>query len=238
MAKKDEIPPEHHLQSGGYIREWILGANDGVVSLFTLVAGMTGAAISNKIIVIAGLATLVGASISMGLGTYISTKSENEYYQQEIERERYEIENMPDKERDELVEFYEKKGFKGKLLKQVVDTIAADKEVTLREMLKEELGVKEEDFKNPKFVGLFTSIAFVIGALPPLVPYFFYATAQASLIPSAILSLIFVFTAGALRTLLTGKKWWKSGIEMMAVGIIAAAVTYYLGMAVGVNGAG
>ncbi len=242
MPKKnviiEEVPPEHHVLSGGYIREWILGANDGVVSVFTLVAGMTGAAVSNKIIIIAGLATVVGASISMGLGTYISTKSENEYYQQEIARERYEIEEMPDKERQELVEFYEKKGFKGKLLKQVVDTIFADKEVTLQEMLKEEIGVTEEDFKNPRLVGLFTSGAFVIGALPPILPYFFYTEAHPALVISAALSLAFVFTAGALRTLLTGKKWWKSGIEMVLVGVVAATITYYLGMLVGVSGLG
>ena len=187
QKKKEETPPEHHSQSGGYIREWILGMNDGVVSLFTLVAGMTGAAITNNIIIIAGLATVVGASISMGLGTYISTKSENEFYEREIDREKYEIKHMPEKEREELVEFYQRKGFKGKILKQIVDTIAKDKDVMLQEMVNEELKFANADFKKPKLVGLYTSVAFVLGSLPPLLPYLFAKTAQSALVASAIL---------------------------------------------------
>src|SRR3989338_2363842 len=107
---------EQHIKSGSYIREFILGFNDGLVSTFSLVAGVTGANVANRIVIIASLAGLAAGSTSMGLNNYISSKSQIEFYKSEIEREKYEIETLPELEREEIVEIYKSKGFKGKIL--------------------------------------------------------------------------------------------------------------------------
>ena len=201
---------EHHVQQGGYIREVIYGFNDGIVSNFALIAGMAGAAVQNTIVVLVGLAGLVAGSISMGLGAYISTKSENEYYKNETEVEKWEIENMPEKEKEELIDIMERWGFKGKDLNDIVKHFFKNKKAQLKVMLSEEIGVPPEE-KPAWVVGLTTFGVFVIGAILPVIPFLFVENVPSALKLSAIFSLLCIFTVGGMKTLITGKSWWKSG---------------------------
>src|SRR3989344_6405514 len=112
---------EEHIQSGNNMRDFILGFNDGLVSIFSLVAGVAGANVSSKIVLLAGLAGLAAGATSMGLNNYISYKSQIEFYKNEIAREKNEIDEVPERERDEIMALYKKKGFKGKELDMVVN---------------------------------------------------------------------------------------------------------------------
>jgi len=220
---------EEHIKGGSYIREFILGFNDGLVSIFSLVTGVVGAAVSNKIVILAGVAGLAAGATSMGLNNYISSKSQTEFYKSEVERERKEIENVPKREREEIVAVYKLKGFEGKLLKQVVDKITSDKKRWLKVMMEEELGLFGDDFENPYKIALITGISFIFGALIPIAPYLFISNISSGLIYSAIASILGLFIVGSAKTMITKKNWLKSGAEMVMVGVLAAAASYSIG---------
>src|SRR3989338_8363014 len=209
---------EEHIKGGSYIREFILGFNDGLVSIFSLVTGVVGAAVSNKIVILAGVAGLAAGATSMGLNNYISSKSQTEFYKSEVERERKEI-----------VAVYKSKGFEGKLLKQVVNKITSDKKTWLKVMVEEELGLFGGDFENPYKIALITGISFIFGALIPIAPYLFISNVSSGLLYSAIASILGLFIVGSAKTMITKKNWLKSGFEMVMVGVLAAAASYSIG---------
>jgi predicted membrane protein (TIGR00267 family) len=231
--KEDDKIPEPHLKSGKYIRDVVFGANDGLVSILALVAGVAGGITNNKIILLAGIAGTIAGAISMALGAYISTKSHREYVQSEIKRERWEIDNVPEKEKKELYDFYSKKGFKGKDLDRVVEVISSNKEIMLDVMIRDELGLDTEP-NNPLIAGILAGIAFLIGSLPPIIPFLF-ETSNALLI-AIIGSLIGLFILGALKTIITKKNPLMLGLESIIVGGVAMAITYYVGTLFGVAG--
>ena len=220
---------EEHIKGGSYIREFILGFNDGLVSIFSLVTGVVGAAVSSKIVILAGLAGLTAGATSMGLNNYISSKSQTEFYKSEVERERKEIEKVPKREREEIVAVYKSKGFEGKLLKQVVNKITSDKKTWLKVMVEEELGLFGGDFENPYKIALITGISFIFGALIPIAPYLFISNVSSGLLYSAIASILGLFIVGSAKTMITKKNWLKSGAEMVMVGVLAAGAAYFIG---------
>ena len=220
---------EEHIKGGSYIREFILGFNDGLVSIFSLVTGVVGAAVSSKIVILAGLAGLTAGATSMGLNNYISSKSQTEFYKSEVERERKEIENIPEREKAEIEAVYKLKGFEGKLLKQVVNKITSDKKLWLKVMMEEELGLFGDDFENPYKIALITGISFIFGALIPIAPYLFISNVSSGLLYSAIASILGLFIVGSAKTMITKKNWLKSGFEMVMVGVLAAGAAYFIG---------
>ena len=219
---------EQHVKSGSYIRELIFGFNDGLVSVFALVSGIAGAALSSNIILLTGIAGLTAGAVSMALGAYISSKSQIEYYNSEIKREKEEIEKYPEVETEEIRQLYKLKGFKGQNLETVVKIITSDKKIWLKVMMEEELGLVQGKFDNPKIVAVIMGVAFVVGATLPIIPYFFMETV-AALPLSAVLSLAGLFAIGSLKTIITKMSWLKSGAEMVGIGILSAAATYTIG---------
>ncbi len=219
----------HNHGRGNFIRELIFGFNDGLVTILALTAGMASAISNNAIIILAAMIAALGGAVSMALGSYISTKSQSEVYRREMDVEKREIEETPNLERKEIEEIYKKKGFKGKQLKMVVDVITSNKKVWLDTMMKDELGLAELSFKNPIKSGLVMLAAFIIGSMIPVSSYFFLAPSLAVL-PSITISLAGLFLIGAAKSRITGRSWLKSGIEILVVGAIAAAVGYYIGV--------
>jgi predicted membrane protein (TIGR00267 family) len=168
----------------------------------------------------------------MGFGAYLSTKSEREFYQREIARERLEIETAPENERDEMRQIYRSKGFSDNEVEMVVARVTANRELWLKVMMMEELGLIEERFDNPLKVGLLIGVASFVGAFLPILPYFFLElrwafTASVGLAASAL------FATGAGKTLLTRKAWWSSGLEMMGIGLLVAVAGYGIGHVLG-----
>lgn len=230
MEKNKFVHPETHDLSTTkeFLREIVFGFNDGLVSIFGLTAGLVGAYSSNSLVAIAGIVGAIAAAISMGLGTYISTKSQKEVYDHEIEREKMEIEEVPDIERQEIREIYSAKGFKGKLLEQIVKQITSDKKVWLKVMMEEELGFGKVLFKDPVKAAFIIFVAFIFAAAIPILPYLLFKTNMA-FAASVIFSCLGLFIAGSQKGRLTNVNWIKSGAEMFAVGAFASGSSYLIG---------
>ncbi|MBB6479298.1 VIT1/CCC1 transporter family protein [Spirochaeta isovalerica] len=223
-----------HLQGGELIRQVTFGMNDGVVSIFALLAGMAGAGQEPKIILITLLAATVAGALSMSAGEFISSKSEADYYNHEIEQESLEIKLCPEIEKDELRKIYKEKGFEGELLEQIVDHLSQDRDRWVREMVNDELGVTEieqgADFKSVIII----FFSFILGACFPTLPYVFMISFPVE--PFFIFKIATavtvggLFLAGALKKFVTGVNWLKSGVEMLIVGFFAFTVSYAIGL--------
>ncbi|MBI5392454.1 VIT1/CCC1 transporter family protein [Candidatus Woesearchaeota archaeon] len=223
---------EVHVKSGHYIRDVVFGANDGLVSIVALVTGVAGGVANNKIVLLAGIAGAIAGAISMGLGSYISNKSQIDFFKSEIEKEKRELDEEPEKEMEELKEIYTKKGFKGKDLEKVTKIISSNKRVMLDVMIKEELGL-DVDFNNPAIAGVLSGIFFIFGSLVPVLPFFFNTSMALTI--SIIASLVGLFILGALKTLVVRQNPFKLGLESVIVGGIAMVITYYIGSLFGVT---
>jgi VIT1/CCC1 family predicted Fe2+/Mn2+ transporter len=228
-----EKASEQHLQeSGTYIGEAVYGALDGIVTTFAVVAGVAGANLSAGIVLVLGFANLVGDGLSMGVGSYLSTKSRREYERSERQRERWEIDNYPDGEIHEVREIYARKGFEGEDLDRAVAVITSDKDVWVETMMNEELGIVEER-GHPFFNGLSTFLSFIFAGFIPLLFFVvglaFPEMAKYSFQMSVLLTAIALFAVGSLRVLVTQTNWFRSGLEMLVVGGAAAAGAYMIG---------
>jgi vacuolar iron transporter family protein len=219
-----------HKRGGGWIGDAIYGANDGLGAVFGIVSGVAGAtAGSSNIVLISGLAGMLASALSMGSGAYLATKSEREIYQAELDRERREIEEDPEEEREELALMYQLKGFTEEEAQTLASRLSERPEQFLQTLAHEELGLSEESFPNPAVSALSAAVSTGIGAFIPIIPFFFLSGIPA-IIWAAAISLAAHFAVGAAKTLVTGRSVWASGTEMTVVGAIEAAITYSLGL--------
>jgi predicted membrane protein (TIGR00267 family) len=229
LTTKNFHAEEWHTAKGRILREVIFGCNDGLVTTLGFLAGVTGSIVQKDVILLAGLAEIVAGAFSMSTGAYISSKSQREFYEMEIRRERREIEEDPQHEMDEIRQIYAERGFSDEEIDILVKRITSDKDLWLRFMLREELGLGDEAFSNPVRIGAIMGFSFLIGSFFPLAPYFFFPPGTA-LVISSIVSLGFLFALGAWKTKITKMNWLKSGFEMLAVGTGCAAVGYAVGL--------
>ncbi len=222
---------EEHIVGGGKIRSIILGLNDGLISTFTLLVGVAAASfaggVGTNIIILTGIAAMVSGAVSMGLGEYISSKSEYKYIKNEIKKEKAEIELFPEEEKQEVKNYFEKMGLEGNTLDACVDSITNKKETWLNFLVKSELGLDEPE--SPLIGALLTFIAFVIGSLIPQIPYFL-SIGFISLVFSSVVSFSSLFIVGALKTKITGERKIKGALEMLIIGIIAFCISYLIGL--------
>lgn len=228
-----EEEPYHKLNQGKYIGPVIYGASDGIVTTFAVVAGVAGAQLDPKIVLILGFANLFADGFSMAVGNYLSEKSERDYIKSERERETWEVENFPEYERKEIEEIYKRKGVRGETLKKIVDVITSDKRLWVDTMMTEELGLVEDEGASPFKSALVTFLSFVIVGFMPLVAYVFSSFvqffAQQPFLSACILTAITLFVVGAFRQIVTDVKWYIGGFEMLLVGGASAFVAYFVG---------
>ena len=219
---------EAHLTSFN-LPEIILGGQDGLVNVLGVILGVAAATVSSKIIIVAGLAATFAESISMAAVAYTSKIAEADYYQSELEREEWEIENVPEGEREEIRALYENYGFKGKVLAEIVSKITSDKEIWLKMMMEQELKLEPVDRKQALPAAFIVGISAFIGSLIPLTAFFFLPVKQ-SIIVSLIASAITLFVVGYYKAKQTlGRHLFKQGIEMAIIGMASAAVGYLVG---------
>lgn len=185
-----------------------------------------------RFILVAGIAGAFTGAMSMGCSAYISSKSQSEFFLAEINRERKEIREMPDREKEEVRKIYRAKGFSGEELEMVTNRITSNKSVWLRCMMEEELGLIVENFDVPWVVGLVTAVSYALSAFFPIIPYALMPPSKAFLW-SAVLSVLVLFLLGAGKTKLTHLSPWKSGFEMMIIGLLSALVGYGVGCLAG-----
>lgn len=217
-----------------YLRDFVYGAIDGAVTTFAVVAGVIGAKLSPGVIVILGVANLFADGFSMAISNFLGTKAEQQLREKMRKAERDHINRYPAGEREEIRQIFAAKGFAGEDLDRAVKTITSDVDRWVDTMLTDELGVSLQG-PNPYRAAWSTFIAFVvIGSLPLLV--FIYEVALAVQIESAfawssLLTGIAFFIIGAVKSQFIGHKWWTSGLETLAIGAIAAAMAYGVGVA-------
>ena len=216
------------------IRPVIFGMNDALVSEIALVAGLAGAVLSSNIIILAGITEAVAGAISMSVGTYISSKSKVEYYEGEIDEEKKKILLNPILVRKEIEKIYKRKGFKGKDLKNIVNIICSNKNHCLKELVEGDLGLVKKRFDKPKKEAVAMGVSYAISSMFPLIPFFFISsngilTQQSALIVSLFITATVLFFAGVYKTKFTGGNWLKSGLEMVAIGLITSAIGYLIG---------
>ena len=215
-----------------YIAEFVYGGIDGVITTFAVVAGSAGAELAVPIVLILGFANLIADGFAMSVGSYFSAKSENESYDKHKAVEYWEIENLRDKEVEEIREIYEAKGFEGDLLKQVVDVITSDDEVWVDTMMKEELEMIKDD-RPPWKRGLVTFIAFNLVGFIPLSAYafagFIDASASDLFVVSSFSTAVALALIGTLKGLVTEQSLIKGIIETVFLGGIAATIAFFVG---------
>ena len=222
-----------HGRGGGWVSDAIYGANDGLGAVFGIVSGVAGATDNaQRYVLIAGLAGMLASALSMGAGAYLAVKSEREVHEAEIARERAEIEENPEEEKEEMSLFYQLQGFTPEESDRMAQRLSEDPEQMVRVMSQTELGLSEEHFRSPWISAASAALSTAIGAFIPIIPFFFM-TGLPAVIAAFIISLVAHFAIGAAKSLITIRSWWASGAEMTIVGIIEAAVTYGLGLAFG-----
>lgn len=225
----------HRSVGGNALRAAVLGGNDGLVSNFSLVMGIAGASSGQKEVLLTGLAGLLAGALSMALGEWISVKSSQELFENQMELEKEELEINPEGEEKELALIYMSKGITEAEAKRMAADIIKDKDRAHEVLIKEELGINAEDLKGSAMEAAITSfILFAVGAIIPVIPFFFTGGTSA-IIFSAAFSAIGLFIIGAAITLFTGKNVWYSGMRQVLFGLSAAAITFFIGKLIGVN---
>lgn len=218
----------HKKESGGWLGDAIYGVNDGLGALFGIIAGVAGYTQADQTILVSGMFGALASTLSMGAGAWLATKSENELMDAELYAERREIDENPEHEMEELALMYELKGFSGEDAMRIAQQIASDKEQFLTTMAQEELGIHETSRGKPWSSALFGGVSTLVGAVIPLMPFFFMHGTPA-LILAAIVSIVAHFVVGALKSRVTVRGWWISGLEMTLVGVIVGGASYGLG---------
>jgi VIT1/CCC1 family predicted Fe2+/Mn2+ transporter len=226
----DPITHEHSDVTGGWLRPAVFGASDGLVSNFALIAGVAGGGSDSNAVLLAGLAGLAAGAFSMAAGEYISVRSQAEQALAEIETERVELERRPQAEQRELAAMYVAKGLDPALAAEVARQLSRDPTTALQVHVREELGLTVGDLPSATLAAASSFAAFALGALLPVLPYLFGATA---IWPAALLTLLGLFLCGAFVTRLTPRQWWYGGSRQVLVGAVAAVVTYGFGSLVG-----
>lgn len=224
----------HRSVGGNAIRAAVLGGNDGLLSIFSLVMGISGATGGNHSVMLAGIAGLLAGALSMALGEWISVKSSQELYENQMAIEMEELETNPEGEEKELALIYMAKGIPEEQAKTMSAEIMKDKTHAHAVLVKEELGINAEELKGSAMeAALYSFLLFTIGGSIPVLP-FILTTGVHAIVLSIVMSTVGLFLIGAAITLFTGKNLWYSGIRQIIFGLIAAAITFGIGDLIGV----
>ena len=226
-------PIEKHSKAASLFREFILGGQDGLVNVLGIILGLAVATKDIKIVIIGGLAAAFAESVSMGAVAYTSTKAQSDYYDSEKKREKMEVKTVPDIERKEVYDIYYKRGFRGKLLDDVVKKITSDEKMWVDVMMKEELELNKE-FVSPLKAAIIVFFAALVGSFIPLMTFFFLPI-NSAVIYSLIISSVALFVTGAIEGKLTVGRWFSKGIQLMIIGMLAALVGFIVGKLTGYN---
>jgi VIT1/CCC1 family predicted Fe2+/Mn2+ transporter len=227
-----ELHHSHRDVTGGWLRPATFGVMDGLVSNFALVAGVVGGGATGHSVVLTGLAGLAAGACSMATGEFTSVSSQIELTQAEIDAEKRELAAHPEDELRELTLMYEDKGLRPELAAEVAEALTADPDVAWRVHVREELGVDPDDLPSPWVAAGSSFLAFAIGALLPLLPFVLGAS---SVLPALLVSAVALLVTGGLIAKLTARPAWYGGGRQLLMGGLSAAVTYGIGLLVGVG---
>ena len=226
----------HRSGGGGTLRASVFGVSDGLVSNASLVMGFAGAQAEGKFVLLAGVAGLLAGAFSMGTGEYVSMRAQRELFERQIELEREELAAAPDEERAELALIYRAKGLSREQAEITAAQLMANPEIALDTLVREELGLDPSQLGSPWGAAIGSFVAFGLGAIVPVVPFFFSQTTSVLVVGiAAAMSAVTLFGIGAALSLFTGRSPWKSGARQLALGVAAALATFGIGRLVGVS---
>jgi VIT1/CCC1 family predicted Fe2+/Mn2+ transporter len=217
---------EHH-RTTNWLRDVILGGQDGLVNILGIILGVIAGGGSKTVLLAAGFAAAITESISMGAVGYTSSVSQRDYYSAERAREAAEIDTMPEAERQEIREIYATKGFAGDLLERVVDTITANRESWLATMMDEELHLRPVPTADILRSAVVITVATLIGHLIPILPFVWLRRTPA-LIMAVALSALVLFGVGVYSAVSLAGNWRTSGLKMLAIGLGAAGIGFLI----------
>ena len=226
---------QHGSESSQFIGNMVYGGLDGIISIFAVVSGVAGASLTSGVLLILGVANLLGDGLSMGIGAFLSMKSEKEYYSKERERETWEAENFPEGEKSELIAIYKNQGYPKKDAEKLVEIQTRDQNRWVDAMMVNELGMIKDE-RKPINAAFMTFGAFIFFGLLPLLVYLVDITFQTHLtmtnmfLISILLSGLSLFGLGAAKYFITRRNPLVSGLEMLIVGGLAASVAYLIGV--------
>ena len=219
-----------HRSGGGWISGAIYGANDGLAAVFGIVAGVSGATGGSSSVLTAGLAGAVASALSMATGAFLAERSEQEVAAANVERERQEIAEHPEEEKEELSLFYQLKGIDEATANQLAERMAEHPDAMLRALAAEEFGGVAGGSGDPAQAALAAGVSTGLGAIVPVIP-FMIGTGSAAIVAAALISLVAHFLVGAAKSLVTLRRWWSAGLEMTLAGVVVGGATYVIGLA-------
>ncbi len=217
---------EEHMQSSDLLRDVVIGMSDGLTVPFALAAGLSGVVPNSSLIVIAGIAEIAAGSIAMGLGGYLAGKTESDHYKSEVRREYEEVENVPEKEKQEVKDFFKEIGLSEDVQQKATDEIALDKKRWVDFMMKYELGLDEPDPKRATKSALNIGLSYIAGGIIPLSPYMFIANAASALKVSVVATLICLFIFGYFKSRITGVAPLVGALKVTMIGALAAGAAF------------
>jgi predicted membrane protein (TIGR00267 family) len=217
-----------HIRGRGLISSSALGLADGLI---TNIAFLTGFAevVDIGLVRLAGLAAVLAGTVSMFFGGVLAARSEFDLYRADSRREAYEIENEREEELMELKELYAAKGLTDQEAEMVVSRVSGHKDRFLEDMLVNELHIHDSNLQNPFKLGAVIGLSFLLGAVVPLVPYYLLSVKQDATIVSVMVSLVFLFSAGAWKGRIVRSNSLKSGAETLLIGALAAGILFVIG---------
>ncbi|HSL22568.1 MAG TPA: VIT1/CCC1 transporter family protein [Vicinamibacterales bacterium] len=211
-----------------YLRDWVYGGIDGAVTTFAVVAGVAGAELGARVILILGAANLVADGFSMAASNFVGTRTERDQLQRAAAVERRHIESDPEGEREEVRQIFSRKGLTGATLEAVVEELTSEREKWVRTMVTEEYGLPRE-VRSPVLAALATFSAFAVCGFVPLLPFVFGMTSP--LAEATILTALVFLGIGSLKGVVAATRWWYSAVETLVIGAAAAAVAFLIGIA-------
>ncbi|RUS47832.1 VIT1/CCC1 transporter family protein [Cohnella sp. AR92] len=221
-----ETHVERHFTASDTIRDVVIGMSDGLTVPFALAAGLSGTVSSTNIVVIAGLAEIAAGSIAMGLGGYLAARTDREHYENELERERREIIEVPEREKEEVAEVLRGWGLQEPNVQSAVNEISSDPNRWVAFMMKHELGLEEPEPKRARNSSLTIGLSYIVGGIIPLIPYMLFHRASEALLVSVVATLIALFIFGYVKGKFTGSRPFRSAVQTTLVGGVAAGIAF------------
>ncbi len=224
---------ERHGVSGirSQLREAVFGTQDGLISTLGALTGIAAGTQSRDVVIISGFVIIAVESLSMAAGSYISSKSQREYFERLLREEEEEIARNPEGEREELVEMYRARGFTDPEIEIIARRLLSNPKLLLEDMAHKELGIFPESFEEPLGNAIVMGVSYVFGGLIPVLPYLLLPM-QTAMPVSIIGTLSALFLFGGLKGRLVKQTWWRSGLEMLTIAGIAALAGFLIGRAV------
>jgi vacuolar iron transporter family protein len=218
-----------HQSGSGWISGSIYGANDGLAAVFGIVSGVSGATGGSSLVLTAGLAGAIASGLSMATGAFLAERSEAEVAAANVARERQEIQEHPEEEREELSLFYQLKGLDKQEADILAERLGQDPEALLKVLATEELGGATEGSGHPVQAATAAGLSTFLGAMVPVLPFFFIKGLPAVVVAAAV-SLVAHFLVGAAKSLFTLRSWWAAGLEMTVAGVLVGGATFVAGL--------